>query len=118
MVCDKILYETYNEAKDAVRGLVNRKQGSFKIYKCVGCGGFHLTTIKKKSLQPIREKFKIDLPNAKKTNPKHKVYVNSGSPKTKSVSIPLSTEKMINPTMARILKGKIEAMNRTNKSNQ
>lgn len=113
MTCDKITYNTYSEAKDAIHGLVKRKRGSFKIYKCNDGNHFHVTTTRKENrLRPIKEKVhfkKEDLGKSKS----YKQVVGKINPNAKTVSRPLATSKMLTPLQAQILKGKIAAMNRT-----
>ena len=58
MVCDKISYPEYKDAREAISGLVAKKKGSFKVYKCKDCKLFHVTTITHKSLKPVKEKYK------------------------------------------------------------
>ncbi len=58
VVCDKISYDEYKDAKSHISGLVKRKGGSYRVYKCNDCGKFHVTTLPKrnKKLKPLREK--------------------------------------------------------------
>jgi len=58
VACDKICYDEYKDAKSHITGMVKRKGGSYRIYKCDECGKFHVTTIPKrnKKLRPLKEK--------------------------------------------------------------
>jgi len=117
MTCDKITYNTYKEAQDAIHGLVVRKQGSFRVYKCNEGNHFHVTTIKKKRLQKVKYKF-VFKPEEVKETKRYKPVKNKIHPNSKSNSIPLATEKLLSPLQAQILKGKIAAHNRTTQNNQ
>ena len=102
MSCDKITYNTYSEAKDAIHGLVKRKHGSFKIYKCNDGNHFHVTTTRKENrLRPIKNKFHFkeeDLSKVRYSKPKpSKINLN-----IKPTSIPLATNKMLTPLQAQI----------------
>ena len=56
--CDKICYDEYRDAKAHITGMIKRKGGSYRVYKCDKCGKFHVTTIPKrnKKLKPLKEK--------------------------------------------------------------
>lgn len=45
-MCDKVQYETYKLAKDAMISVSQRVKEKYKVYKCSECLHFHLTTIK------------------------------------------------------------------------
>jgi len=53
MTCEKVKYETYKLARDAVKNIAKRERTEMRSYKCDACGLFHLTSIKKKNLRLI-----------------------------------------------------------------
>ena len=64
MICDKVSYETYKEAIDAIKRVSERQKQSFRTYKCPNCNKFHITSIKNKKLIPVIDlKFRKNVEN-------------------------------------------------------
>jgi len=82
MGCLKEEYNTYKEAISAINAIARREKQAFKTYKCLECGNFHITSMKKNKLsKKPKEKYKkqfienkanqdaIKFPNISKINP-------------------------------------------------
>jgi hypothetical protein len=46
MDCEKIAYQSYNEAQGAIVHLSRLQGKSMRVYRCTHCGGLHITTIR------------------------------------------------------------------------
>lgn len=55
MGCNKEPYDTFKKAKQAAGGVIDRTGTSMRIYKCEHCGSFHLTSVKKNKLRPVKD---------------------------------------------------------------
>ncbi len=53
MICDKVSYDSYQDAQKASRKISIREKQGFRTYKCNECGKYHLTSIKTKSNKSI-----------------------------------------------------------------
>lgn len=102
MTCDKIVYETYKLAIDAVIQIGKsgkRGKKEMRPYKCPDCGNFHLATMNKRTLftRPKENKYPIkmeELPKAKKKNVKVRKQPKE---KLRTIGNPiLATEKLGN----------------------
>jgi hypothetical protein len=63
MECDKRSYEIPKDASEDLIGLRQRnKKHKFSIYKCPQCPYYHITTVTKKILRPVKkDKYPIEI---------------------------------------------------------
>lgn len=104
MTCDKVRYDTYNEAIAAIGAISRRDGAKMKSYKCDECGGFHLATEGKKrkmrNLKDYSVHMKLKANSGYSLNPIPKI-IGQKEPQ-------YATEKMMSKEMAANLKRLIE----------
>lgn len=55
MFCDKVAYDSHNDAQAAIRDISIRKKTAFRVYTCTDCSKHHITSIRKKKLKPQKD---------------------------------------------------------------
>lgn len=50
--CNKVVYDTQNEAVKAARGVAKSSKHGMRAYKCTSCFKWHISSIRSKNLRP------------------------------------------------------------------
>jgi hypothetical protein len=119
MTCDKITYDTYQEANGAAHGISRDSKGSMKAYRCNDCGKYHLCSAKSKINKKKKRMWDVQTapitPYRNKKNGK-RMEPNPGFVYKQKQEPVYATEKLLSKEQAAFLKRLIEGKNHMEKA--
>jgi len=96
MICEKITYENYSKAVEALKSISSLQRQKMKAYKCQHCGNYHLATIRVQQRKVPKDKYRKSQTDIAQLRASERVHYDiSPMPKRSTgIAVPLSTFKI------------------------